>query len=311
VNTEAEGSLHIKEKSAAKSTIFLVCRPKALAEHGGDDQETRYWEDVEPLVTKKVREKVATFQEAGIVGVDLYLACFGPALEVFSENWPLTRGKPVPEPRDWDADLFNKWDPYKVRPEDALDAARREVKRWRMEQLASVKRQHHLDPLTEWYLLAWDAFRAPRFPADEALKLARVVGLDFDLDVKNRVCEVKGSDVVLWDSKTRRDKGKLGMANAEVMLDALHQAAVAGRDGNTGAAKKIIEEAGLIDDATFLTALEAALNVLPPVGGTDFEALEKLRKLAFAEVIPEPEQLSLFVEAVEKGSAEDGEEEEE
>jgi hypothetical protein len=305
VNTEAEGSLHIKEKSAAKSTIFLVCRPKAQAEYGGDDQEPRYWEDVEPLVAKKVREKVATFQEAGIAGVDLYLACFGPALEVFSENWPLTRGKPVPEPKGWDDDLLNKWDPYTVRPEDALDAARREVKRWRMEHLASVKRQHHLDPLTEWYLLAWDAFRAPRFPADEALKLARVVGLDFDQDVKNRVCEVKSSDVVLWDSKTRRDKGKLGIANAEVMLDALQQAAVAGRDGNTGAAKKVIKEAGLLNDATFLTALEAALNVLPPVGGTDFEALEKLRKLAFVDVIPEPEQMLLFVEAAESGGEDD------
>ena len=52
-----------------------------------------------------------------------------------------------------------------MRPEDALEAARREVKQWRMEQLATVKRQHHLDALTEWYVLAWDAFRAPRFPA--------------------------------------------------------------------------------------------------------------------------------------------------
>src|SRR5207302_2647686 len=69
-----------------------------------------------------------------------------------------------------------------------------------MEQLATVKRQHHLDALTEWYVLAWDAFRAPRFPADEALKLARVVGLDFDQDIKKRVCEVKGDDVILWDS---------------------------------------------------------------------------------------------------------------
>jgi hypothetical protein len=49
-------------------------------------------------------------------------------------------------------------------------------------------------------VLAWDAFRAPRFPADEALKLARVVGLDFDQDVKKLVCEVKGDDVILWDS---------------------------------------------------------------------------------------------------------------
>jgi putative DNA methylase len=31
INTEAEGSLHIKEKSAAKSTIFLICRPREIA----------------------------------------------------------------------------------------------------------------------------------------------------------------------------------------------------------------------------------------------------------------------------------------
>ena len=90
INTEAEGSLHIKEKSAAKSTIFLVCRPR---EAQPDDAETVYWEDVEPQVAGAVRERVAEFQEAGIGGVDLYLASFGPALQVFSENWPLKRGR--------------------------------------------------------------------------------------------------------------------------------------------------------------------------------------------------------------------------
>lgn len=31
-----------------------------------------------------------------------------------------------------------------------------------------------------WFVLAWDAFEAPQFPIDEALRLARVVGLDLD-----------------------------------------------------------------------------------------------------------------------------------
>ena len=35
VNTEAEGSLHIKDKSAANSTILLVCRPRERAGTGG------------------------------------------------------------------------------------------------------------------------------------------------------------------------------------------------------------------------------------------------------------------------------------
>lgn len=302
VQTEAEGSLHIKEKNAAKSTIFLVCRPRAVEDDGA---EPRYWEDVEPLVRQRVRERVAEFQGAGIGGVDLYLACFGPALQVYSENWPLQRGRPVPKPAWFDEDLFMKWDPYRARPEDALDEARREVKRWRMDHLTKKKRAHHLDPLTEWYILAWDAFRAPKFPTDEALKLARVVGLDFDAEVKNQVCEVKASDVVLWDSVTRQAKGRLGEPGGSPMLDTLHRAAAAGRKSNTGAAKGVVEDAGLLQDPTLLTGLEALLNVLPPLRGSDFEALDNLRKLAFREVVPEPEQTLLELCVDDPGEAEE------
>ena len=38
INTEAESSLHIKEKSAAKSTIFLVCRPREEQADGRGDR---------------------------------------------------------------------------------------------------------------------------------------------------------------------------------------------------------------------------------------------------------------------------------
>jgi putative DNA methylase len=308
VNTEAEGSLHIREKSAARSTIFLICRVRDDRPQG---DEPRYWEEVEPNVRAAVRAKVEEFQGAGIGGIDLYLACFGPALQVFTEAWPLTRGTARAQPRKRQKDLFEEFDPYAVRPEDALEAARREVKQWRMDQLATVKRQHHLDALTEWYVLAWDAFRAPRFPADEALKLARVVGLDFDQQVKNQVCESKGDDVVLWDSVTRFRNGKLHHISDECMLDILHWAAKTAREQNTGAARSVIEDARLLEDPTLLTALEALLNVLPPSAPTskkkpdsilsgaanDFQALERLRKLAFAETVPAPkipEQMPLI-----------------
>jgi adenine-specific DNA methylase len=89
INTEAEGSLHIKDKSAANSTIFLVCRPRPAHTV---DAEVLYWEDLEPRVRKAVSRRIRAFQEAGIKGVDLYLACFGPALEEFSRHWPVRRG---------------------------------------------------------------------------------------------------------------------------------------------------------------------------------------------------------------------------
>ncbi len=96
VNTEAEGSLHIKDKAAAKSTIFLVCRPRPPK----SEEDTVYWEDVEKDVAKAVRKRVQEFQKYGIKGVDLYLSCFGPALQELSQHWPLTRGTPKAQPKN-------------------------------------------------------------------------------------------------------------------------------------------------------------------------------------------------------------------
>jgi putative DNA methylase len=313
INTEAESSLHIKDRAAANSTIFLVCRPRI--EQPAD--ETRdYWEDVEPLVAGAVRERIKEFQDAGIGGVDLYLASFGPALQKFSEHWPLRRGTPRPQPevkkRKKQAEMFEEeWDPYEVTPEDALDAARREVKRWRLQQLTHMKARTDLDPLTSFYVLAWDAFKAPRFDYDEALRLARAVGVDLEKDIIGHVAEKKASDVTLWDSAKRAAKGSLGPADgSRSWLDAVHHAAYAARSRNLQQAQELLSKAQVDGDPGFFATLEAVLEVLPVSKafsgidlegdvaefGNDFEALENLRKLAFASDVDEPQQLQLWKE---------------
>ena len=309
VNTESEESQNIKNKAAAKSTILLVCRPQARREGA----EATYWEDVEPQVARAVRERVAEFQEVGLSGVDLYLSCFGPALQEFARHWPLTRGTPkvtAAKKRRQKSLLPDEEDPYAVTPEDALDAARREVKRWRMEQLLATQRQAELDPLTEWFVLAWDAFRAPRFPYDEALRLDGAVGLDLDGEVVRHIAEKKGSDLILWDSAKRAAKGALGPSDgSRTMLDGIHQAAHAIRSRTLEAGKDLVERAGLGTNPDFRQALAAVLEVLPvssrftkladeegPVGAAanDFDALEHLRQLVFAERVPVPRQLKLW-----------------
>lgn len=313
INTEAEGSLSIKDKSAANSTIFLVCRPRT---EPAPDGEAIYWEDVEPRVAKAVRERVETHQNAGITGVDLYLSCFGPALEEFARHWPLKRGTPRVIParkRKAQESLFgDALDPYAVTPEDALDAARREVKQWRLQRLLHAKRQDDLDPLAEWFVLAWDAFKAPEFPYDEGLRLARVVGLDLDADVVGKVAEKKGADLLLWDSAKRAAKGALGAADgSRSAMDAVHHVAWRIRQQNLQAGRDLVERARLDASPGFVTALTAVLEVLPvsstftkvksetgavAEAASDFDALEHLRRLMFGDRIPEPEQLKFWTD---------------
>jgi hypothetical protein len=225
---------------------------------------------VEPLVAKAVRERVQKFQDAGITGVDLYLASFGPALEKFSEFWPLERGEPRPQAelekkRKKQADLFpEEIDPHAVTPEDALMAARREVKSWRLEQLTHRKARTDMDPVTAWFVLAWDAFEAPVFPYDEALRLARAVGVDLDKEIVGRLATKKGSDIVLLDSEQRAAKMFLGPADgSRSMLDVLHHAAHAARARSLEAARELLEKGNWLSEPTFHVALQAVLEVLP------------------------------------------------
>ncbi|MCY4011315.1 MAG: hypothetical protein OXG82_01225 [Gammaproteobacteria bacterium] len=315
VNTESGGGLHIKNKAAAKSTVLLVCRPK---EESGEDVASQYspvyWEDVEPRVATAVRRRMDEFSEAGIGGVDLFLASFGPALEEFSRHWPLKRGTPRELPakrkRARQQQLFEEeWDPYAATPEDALDAARREVQRWRLRQIAHPRPSADLDPTTAFVVFSWDTFKAPVFPYDEALHLARSVGVDLDGDVVGRLAEKKSGNLRLWDSAERAAKGALGPTDgSRSMIDAIHHAANVSRSRSVSAARELLGESGVEGEAGFFVALEALLEVLPPsvrftgvelkgdvaAAADDFEALYSLYRLAYTEEIDEPAQLELW-----------------
>ena len=310
VATESPGSLHIKDKAAANSTIFLVCRPRPPSD---DSEETPWWETLEPKVAEAVRKRMEGFENIGVSRVDIYLAAFGPALEEFSRHWPVKRARPREMPKELPpgASQFDRerWDPYRATPEDALLVARREVKGRLIERLTHISNRREIDPRTDFFVMAWDAFRAPVFPYDEALKLARAAGADLDGNLVGRLAEKKGADLRLWDSVQRAGKARLGAADgSRAAIDRLHHAAHLARTESLTAALDLLERVPAADEPAFRAALAAVLEVLPPsskrTGRTlkgeiesasnDFEALLDLARLLDGKEFREPRQLKLF-----------------
>ncbi len=150
-------------------------------------------------------------------------------------------------------------------------------------------------------------------PTTKPCASARVCGVDLDADVVGTLAEKKAANLILWDSAIRAGKGALGPADgSRAMIDALHHAAYAGRKRSLESARDLLEKAGIIGDPALHTALEAVLEILPvsahftgiedakgPIkeAASDFEALEMLRRLAFAEQVDEPSQLELWKDA--------------
>jgi hypothetical protein len=240
-------------------------------------------------VRAAAREKAQEFQQQGIRGVDLYLSTFGPVLSIVSQNWPVLTSE-VDE---------NTGDPLPLRPDMALDVAREEIVALRKQGLL-LGRTVEFDHITDWYIIAWDAFRAQQFPADEARKLAIALGLDIEKDLVSakRVITKKQQFVEFQLPTARR---KRGMVDPEVdyfdcWLDAVHTAMLVYEEDGAPACGRFLNASGLRGDDTFKACLLALLNAIPRTKAKgkllrkEAELLEALRLAFFEDLEPPVEE---------------------
>jgi hypothetical protein len=312
VHTESEHSLHQAKKNAASSTILLVCRKRQ--ENGAREQAT-WWDDLKPVVRRTAHDEAQKFAAQGISGADLYISTFGPTLSIISEHWPVLTSETDPKTGQ----------PKPLRPEIALDLAREEVVRLRKQGLL-LGRDVQFDTVTDWYLMAWDAYGAEQFPYDEARKLAIALGLDLEhtLMQAERLITKKGEFVVLQAPALRRRKGMVDdtLMSFPYLIDAVHTAMMVYDEDGPGACDVFLRNAGLKNDGAFKACLQALLNAIPRsrVKGkfvrAEAETLENMRLAFFddlqAPVEPEPPVLPAKQMGLGQGfNEEEGSEEEE
>ena len=283
VHTESEHSLHQAKKNAARSTIMLTCRKRFAG------SEPAWWDDIRGRVRRTARETAESLQEQGISGVDLYIATFGPTLAILSENWPVLT-----------SEYHEKTgEPRALRPDVALDLARAEVVELRKHGL--LGRDTRFDPITDWYLMAWDAFKAVEFPADEARKLALALGLDLERDIitANRLLKKKGAGVELLPPSGRRGRGGVDPDSDafDLWIDAAHTAMLLYDEEGPRATEVFLRRSQLLQDPTFKSLLQALVNAIPQAKKNgkltrpEARSLDGLRLAFFAEIEapPDPE----------------------
>lgn len=299
VHTESEHSLHQARKNAASSTILLTCAKRAAG-------APAYWADIRGRVAVAARDAAARFSAAGMHGIDLTLATFGPVLSVLSQSWPVYTGE-----------LDGDGNPELIRPDRALDLAREEVARLKMRGLLGG-REVGFDRVTDWWLLAWSDFGAAEFPSGEALKLSLATHLDLDQLAKvHKVIKATSGTVTILTPALRRAAKAIDPAagSRPTLLDALHVLMVVYDEDGADAARAWIARSGLGADSKFHDLVTAAINAVPRTRDKgelvrpEARTLEGLRLTVFddipapaeAAVGPSVTQLSLDDEAVDVG----------
>ena len=277
VKTEAESSIHIKNKAAARTTILLVCRPRE------ENPFPKPWHEVEQLITQAVQEDIRdNLGQADLRPIDLYLSAFGPALRVISEHWGTERESNNPDRPEA---------PFLVTPTDALQVARREVSRHRAQEISREWANSPVDIATKFYVLAKDATENDTLLFDEANLLARAIGVRLekkDTDMK-RIVGFKADKVSLLSARDRLAARNIGEdINPGSTLDTVHTAiALTDRRNTLDAQQWLTQHLHDPQEAQFRATLEALVRTTK-TGHDDYQAQRNLWQALYGEEAPQP-----------------------
>jgi putative DNA methylase len=191
VASESEHSIHQKDHAAAASSIFLSCRkredrssvPAAWTGIGGTGVQQR--------IRRAVADGLRDFEPLRLNPVDEMVACYGRALQVLSEHWPVMDGDET------------------VSPTQAMDEASSVVA---ANQIAKITKGRvtvaTLDGETRMALTMFGVFGLNEFAFDEALNLSHSLGIGLQAaaggyEVENRSIGVNTAA----EGRARRARG--------------------------------------------------------------------------------------------------------
>ena len=272
VKTEADSSIHIMDRAAARSTILLVCRPRT------DNPTPEPWHVVESRIAQAVRADIPTLQDYGLSPVDQYLAAFGPALQVISEHWGTERAVSNPD---------RPGDEFAVTPTDALQVARREVLAHRTKEISQSWSESSGDPATRFYILAQDGAGAATIAFDEANLFARAIGLDLSSNEAKRILVAKGDKVTLKSARDRLAENIISPQRpAQTALDQVHTAiAITDRHDSAAALEWLNMQHHNPQGPEFKGTMEALIRVTK-LGHEDLRPATNLWRLLYEDAPP-------------------------
>ena len=277
VKTEAESSIHIKGRAAARTTILLVCRPR------DENPFPKPWHEVEELIAQAVRNDIRdNLSQADLKPIDLCLSAFGPALRVISEHWGTERESANPDRPET---------PFAVTPTDALQVARREVSQHRAQAISRDWANNPVDAGTKFYVLAKDSTENDTLLFDEANLLARAIGVRLENNdaAMKSIVSFKSDKVLLLSARDRLAARNIGEdINPGTTLDTVHTAIALTERRNTQDAQQWLTQR-LHDpqESQFRATLQALIRTTNP-GHDDYQAQRNLWQALYGEEPPQP-----------------------
>jgi len=163
VDSEAASSMHQKDMAAAASSIFISCRKRQQASQGLTVWKGIGGHGVQAGIREAVGQGLKDFAELKLNPVDQMVSCYGLALRVLSENWPVLDGN------------------EEVTPIRAMNEASRIVAESQIREITRGNLSvEELDSETAMALTLFGIWGLNEFSFDEALNISKSLNISLE-----------------------------------------------------------------------------------------------------------------------------------
>lgn len=267
VESESGYSTHQMNMASAASTIFITCRKRML-----ENSEPAFWSGlggtgIQHQIRSAVEQGLDEFRPLKLNAVDQMIACYGRALQVLSENWPVMDGD------------------EEVSPIRAMNEASQVVAANQITEITEGRISvNDLDTETAMALTMYGIWGHNDIPFTEVLNLSRslnirletrtggyaiegrMVGINTDISSRSAVAgqaaEDKGyaAPIVKSGSKLRlakpEERSTRRIAKPQSDWDVLHGMLLKYREGDVPVARAYLDEKREGNDGIVLDLLE-------------------------------------------------------
>jgi len=198
IESEPSQDIHHKDMAAAASSIFISCRKRAQKQENPSTWTGLGGQGVQQQIRRAVEVALDEFKPLHLNPVDQMVACYGRALHVLSEQWPVIDGdEPV--------------SPIRAMNEASRVVAENEIKKITNGQLLV----DDFDTETAMALILFGVWGLNEFSYDEALNISK--SLNIALVVKSGGYRIEGHMIGISQAKAGR-----GKKSAQKNMDGFH-----------------------------------------------------------------------------------------
>lgn len=194
IYTEMQSRMIAKESAALRSSIYMVARKVERI-------DLAFYRDIKSDLSTHVTKKLTRLWDQGVSGTDFFISAIGISMEVFA------RYKKVLDDNDVPITALN-----------LLDDVRKIVTDFAIKQALHSDFGHAISPQTRFYISCRVLYKHTKVPFDDALKIARSVGLDIERECGSFVHKEKGYIKVMGPSER-----KIEDIESNEMIDVLHK----------------------------------------------------------------------------------------